>query len=316
MTDESTALARGTAQASLPSTSEYALMLEMAKTLVQTGFLPKQVDTPQKAFAIIQKGRELGIPAMYAFSNINVIEGKPTAGAELMLALIYRDHGDDAIHIPEADATHCTIVYRRRNWGQPETFTFDMEDAKRAGLTGKDNWRKFPGAMLRARAISAVARLAFPDSIGGMYTPEELGAEVIIDPQGNEMVNAPASFSPQPMSTPDAAARTQVAAPQADNASVSVPTNGGARLADSGTTENVRASLRRAAEILAGARGTGESIEQTICTMAKLTLGLSIKHSDELSLDEMTVIGKAIKTQIEAAQTGATRPPVVEEISV
>jgi hypothetical protein len=32
--------------------------------------------------------------------------------------------------------------------------------------------------MLRARCISAVARMAFPDSIGGMYTAEELGAEV------------------------------------------------------------------------------------------------------------------------------------------
>jgi len=38
--------------------------------------------------------------------------------------------------------------------------------------------------MLRARCISAVARMAFPDVISGVYTPEELGGSVqVIDDQ-------------------------------------------------------------------------------------------------------------------------------------
>jgi hypothetical protein len=35
--------------------------------------------------------------------------------------------------------------------------------------------------MLRARCLSAVARMAFPDSIGGMYSPDELGASVRVE---------------------------------------------------------------------------------------------------------------------------------------
>jgi hypothetical protein len=188
--------------------SDWQVMREQAAALVPTGFLPSAIKTPEQAIAIMMKGRELGIPPMYALSNIAVIQGKPAANAELMLALIYRDHGDDAIQFVEASSSRAVISYKRRHWRERQTFAFTAEDAKQAGLTG-DNWRKYPGAMLRARCISAVARLAFPDTIGGMYTPDELGAEV--DAETGEMVpgehtapisQAPAVFVPPPAEAP------------------------------------------------------------------------------------------------------------------
>lgn len=159
------------------SQSDWQIIREQAASLVPTGFLPAAIKTPEQAVAIILKGRELGIPPMYALSNIAVIQGKPAANAELMLALIYRDHGDDAIQFVEATSKQAVISYKRRSWRERQTFAFTIEDARTAGLSG-GNWSKYPGAMLRARCISAVARLAFPDSIGGMYTPEELGGSV------------------------------------------------------------------------------------------------------------------------------------------
>jgi hypothetical protein len=122
----------------------------------------------------MQKGKELGIAPMYAMSNIAVIQGKPTANSELMLALIYRDHGDDAVVFEESTAERCTVSFKRRNAQRRGQFTFTMQEARTAGLTG-GNWQKYPAAMLRARCVSAVARMGFPDSVGGMYTPEELG---------------------------------------------------------------------------------------------------------------------------------------------
>lgn len=156
---------------------EWPVMREQAQMLIKTGFLPSAVNTPEKALAIMMKGREIGIPPMYALSNIAVIQGKPTCGAELMLALIYRDHGDDAIAFEEATDQRCTISYKRRNASERKTYTFSIEQARQARLAG-DNWQKYPAAMLRARCISSVARMAFPDSIGGMYTPDEMGAVV------------------------------------------------------------------------------------------------------------------------------------------
>jgi len=169
----------------LPSTQDWTTMLSMAEQLVKSGLLPATIKTAQAAVVIIQKGRELGIPPMAAINGIGVINGKPVAGAELMLALLYRDHGDEAVRVIRSDAEACEIAYRRRGWSKPERFAFSIEDAKRAGLAGGQTWTKYPQAMLRARCISAVARMAFPDSIGGMYTPEELGATVTVAPDGD-----------------------------------------------------------------------------------------------------------------------------------
>ena len=65
----------------LPSLNEWKLLVEMASLLVPTGFLPQTINTPQKAVAIILKGREVRIPPMYALSNIVVVQGTFRIGA-------------------------------------------------------------------------------------------------------------------------------------------------------------------------------------------------------------------------------------------
>jgi len=52
--------------------------------------------------------------------------------------------------------------------------SFTIEQAQRAGVTGKDNWKKYPEAMLRARCISALARAVYPDVVLGIYETDEL----------------------------------------------------------------------------------------------------------------------------------------------
>lgn len=178
----STDLARHAAQ--LPAADEWRTMLQMAEVFIQSGLLPSGIKTPAAAVTIIAKGRELGIPPLYALSKISIIEGKPACEAELMLAMIYRDHGDGAVVPVESDATRCTMKYKRRGWPEYRTHTFTIEEAGRAKLTGKQVWQHYPPAMLRARCISALARIGFPDSLGGMYTPEELGARVVLNEQG------------------------------------------------------------------------------------------------------------------------------------
>jgi hypothetical protein len=178
----------------LPSATTLETMMQMAETLVASGMLPSAIKTPAAALAVMQKGSELGIPPMYALSNISVINGRPVTGAELMLALIYRDHGDHAIVFEETGAEGCTVLYKRRSWSEARRFTWGIEDARRAGLLNKEGtWRQYAPAMYRHRCISAVARMAFPDTIGGLYTHEELGAEVTVNEEGEVVpVDAPA----------------------------------------------------------------------------------------------------------------------------
>lgn len=175
----------------IPGKSEWSLMRDMAQSLVPTGFLPESIKTPEQAVAIMLKGRELNVPPMYALSNIAIVKGKPTISAEMMLALIYRDHGKRAIRVKESTNERCTVEYRLDGWDDVSSYSFTMDDAKKAGLTGNQTWSKYPAAMLRARCISAVARMAFPECIAGMYVPGELGDDVQVTDDGEVVSVAP-----------------------------------------------------------------------------------------------------------------------------
>lgn len=50
-----------------PSETEWKMLKEQATMAVKSGFLPRAVDTPEKAIVIALKGRELGIPPDASF---------------------------------------------------------------------------------------------------------------------------------------------------------------------------------------------------------------------------------------------------------
>jgi hypothetical protein len=162
----------------LPNAERWSTMLQMAGELVKSGLLPNAIKTPAAALAIIQTGMELGLPPMYALRKISVINGRPVVEAEVMLAMIYRDHGDNAVLFDETSAERCVVRYKRRGWEKYQRFSWTIDEAQKAGLLGKDVWKQYPPAMLRARCISAMARAGFPDTIGGLYVHEEVGGEV------------------------------------------------------------------------------------------------------------------------------------------
>ena len=179
--------------------SDWSLMQQQASTLVASGFLPKAIDTPQKAIAIIMLGRELGIAPWAALTGINVIQGKPAASPQLMLALIYRSGQLEDMRI-EDDGQTCTVHMKRKGRAL-HTESFSMDDAKRMmtteyvngnkrsiPLADKYNWQQMPAVMRKWRAVAACARIVFADVILGMYTLDELGVDVDADDQGNMTV--------------------------------------------------------------------------------------------------------------------------------
>ncbi len=149
-------------------------MKDIGTMAIRSGFLPASIKTSEQAIIIILKGRELGIPPMQAFSNIAVVNGKPTMSAELMLSMIYRNVPGAIVNYLHTDETKC-VIEAQRPLGKPTTFKFTMDDAKRANLAGKGPWISYPAAMLRARCVSAMARAMFSDALSGVvYTAEEL----------------------------------------------------------------------------------------------------------------------------------------------
>lgn len=146
----------------------------MANTLAKArGFVPRALEgQPHAIAAAILTGQELGLGPMESLRSIHVVEGKPTLSAELMLSLAIRA----GVKHKWTENTNLAASIRLSRAGQEaDTFSFTMEDAKRAGLTGKQNWRKYPSAMLRARCLSAALRAYCPDVLGGsVYVEGEL----------------------------------------------------------------------------------------------------------------------------------------------
>lgn len=164
------------------NTGGFLALRQEADIYVKSGFLPKAINTVEKAMAIMLQGKELDIPPMQALKHLHVIEGKVGMSAELMHCLALQRCPESTINILESTNEKC-VVEASRPGHKAKTFAFTIEDATRAGLLGKDNWKRYPRAMLRSRAVAEMARAMFPDCIGGVsHTPEELGA--ITDEKG------------------------------------------------------------------------------------------------------------------------------------
>lgn len=159
-----------------PATSRenWQTLREEAAVALKSGYLPQTIRTPEQAVAIAMAGRELGISVWRALNGINVISGKTQLSSELMADLIYRHHGGRALTVEESTATSCTISYQRKDGGERKSYTYTMAMADRAGLGTNANYKKNPDAMLRARCISAIGRMAFPDTIAGCYVEGEI----------------------------------------------------------------------------------------------------------------------------------------------
>jgi hypothetical protein len=62
--------------------------------------------------------------------------------------------------------------------------SFTIEEAKRAKLTDKDNWKNFASDMLFARALTRGQRRYAPDvAIGSVYAEGEIADEVQVQPE-------------------------------------------------------------------------------------------------------------------------------------
>ncbi|MFB4275811.1 recombinase RecT [Nonomuraea sp. MTCD27] len=163
---------------SLPERQEYA------KALSVSNLLPKQYQgQPGNVLYAVEFGQSLGISTMAAILGVHIIEGRASASSGLISALVRRAghrlrvwvERDSAGSLVAAVAT----IVRKDDPDFEFRATWTMGRAQAAGLAGKQVWKNYPEAMLKARAISEVAREACEEELSGVgYTPEELGAEV------------------------------------------------------------------------------------------------------------------------------------------
>lgn len=161
------------APVAVPDKGELGHIMEVVRSISTTDFVPKSLRGNNAAIlACILTGRGLGLDPMHALRSIHIVDGKATLSAELMVTLARRaghsitaEYGDGQV----------TVKGRRGDNGDEMTVTWTMAMAQRAGLVGKDNWKKYPESMLWARGVSQLCRMLFADVLAGVaYTPDEV----------------------------------------------------------------------------------------------------------------------------------------------
>ena len=146
---------------------------EIAQRIGGTDFVPRGLrDNPAAITAALLYGAEIGLGRMASLATIAIIDGKPTLSAEAQRALILA--AGHSIWMDEATQSRAVACGQRRGQQTIRRVTWTIDDARRAGLAGRNNWRTYPRQMLVARATAELARELFPDVIHGLMASEEL----------------------------------------------------------------------------------------------------------------------------------------------
>jgi hypothetical protein len=184
----------------IPNT-DYETLWKLSQRISNTPFVPTALRGKNEAvLACVLYGAELGLGPMQSLNSIHVIEGRTAMSPELMRAMVAR-HGH-RIDVIENSNDVCEVKGTRADTGSTATVRWTLDDARMAGLAGKNNWKTYPRAMLLARATSELCRIVFPDVIAGLsYTPEEVAS--IAGVEYEEPIVSPAPAIEKPVNLDD-----------------------------------------------------------------------------------------------------------------
>lgn len=142
--------------------------LTLADTLHKSTMFAKY-RSPEQIFAILAAGRELGMPPMQSLRSLHFYEGKVSMSSDLIVALVKRSPTCKYLRILRTDDKACEMETLREGDPGPTRIIWTIQDAQQAGLTSKDNWKKYPRDMLRARCGVTICRAVYPELAMGLY---------------------------------------------------------------------------------------------------------------------------------------------------
>jgi hypothetical protein len=168
--------AGGVLAALAPQNIEDAFRL--AKALAESGdMIPKHFQgKPEATMAAIVRGMEIGLAPMQALSSIAVINGRASLWGDAMPALMQRaGHHVDVDYEGAGENLVAVATLTRGDTGKQIVRRFGWQDARRAGLTGKQGpWQQYPKRMMAMRARSWAIRDGASDALMGLQIAEEV----------------------------------------------------------------------------------------------------------------------------------------------
>lgn len=227
----------------------------LAATLARSSLIPERLRGKEAdVFVIILAGRELGLAPMTSLRSLSIIDGKPVIGSDAMVGIAQASGFCE--YFKQVESTDKIATYETKRKGcEPVRLSFSFEEAKLAGLTGKQNWKTYPAAMLRARAKAALARDVYPDALAGVFDTDEATDFTKVTPPAPEVIAPEVEIDELEWQLRISAANSKEELDDMKPAFDELP-NGAARLRIAGMLKKRRTDLSRtyAAEMKEGAK--------------------------------------------------------------
>lgn len=171
-------------------------MQTMAQAVAKSGLFGMK--TPEQALALMLVAQAEGQHPATITQDYDIIQGKACRKTHSVMARFQQMGGKVQWHeltdkVADATFSHPAGGSLRLKW--------TIEQAKAANLTGKDNWKNYPRAMLRARCIAEGVRAVYPAAIGGMMVSEEAQDSPIVERNMGDavvVVDEPQALPPYP----------------------------------------------------------------------------------------------------------------------
>lgn len=299
-----------------------------AEALFKGGLAPKSVSRAEGVFALIEVGRDVGLPATQAIANIFIIGGRPSIYGDAGLALIrnsglLEDIQESYEGEPGTDGYTAVCTVTRVGAKRPRTVRFSRADAKRAKLLGKSGpWTDYPDRQLMWRARSWACRDEFQDVLCGVIFYEEaIDMEPIVRPAitvetvgQKESVGSPTAvtapttpaIAPAPASTTEATPTpTSVPSgqPSTETAPVTAPT------ADEPATQEQLLRLAELRQIIWDDRQCKTDAEKNAAWVETLAM-YNLKSARGLSKSRMQDLIESLEQEHDPFANGGQKPPV------
>jgi len=150
---------------------QYTDMERMAAAVAKSGLFGMKTTEQALALMIVAQS-ENRHPGSVA-AEYHIIQNRPALKADAMLAR-FQQAGGVVEWVEYTDKKVSGKFSHSVNSPVPVLIEWTLEQAQKAGLAGKDNWKNYPRQMLRARVVSEGVRTVYPAVCVGVYTPEEV----------------------------------------------------------------------------------------------------------------------------------------------
>lgn len=143
-------------------------MQVMSESIARSGLFGMK--TADQALALMLVAQAEGMHPATITQDYDIIQGKACRKSHSVMARFQQTGGKVEWHeltdrLADATFSHPAGGALRMSW--------TWQQAESAKLTGKDNWRNYPRAMLRSRLIAEAIRAVYPAALGGMLLAEE-----------------------------------------------------------------------------------------------------------------------------------------------